>query len=105
MTLGQLIGSLGIQKCDMLKIDIEGSEYEVLTGAAETLNSGVIKYLAIEFHDAILKKRGLSPAKLHEWIVSCGYEEIEHLGMKVYRFDNGSLSCQSEMDTRRNLTA
>ncbi len=53
--INQLYGSP-----DLLKIDVEGHEYEVLQGATETLKS--IPKIALELHIDILKNRGIAPS-------------------------------------------
>lgn len=47
----------GIEECDVLKIDVEGAEYEIITGASdETLNK--IRYLTLEFSNTTKNKFG-----------------------------------------------
>nr|AUN37814.1 hypothetical protein [uncultured bacterium] len=46
-TLDHIFDSLGIDKCKLLKIDCEGSEYEILFS---TRSLGKVEYLSGEFH-------------------------------------------------------
>jgi len=61
-TLDQVFDSLGIATCTLLKIDCEGSEYEIL------LSTGVlsrVEYLSAEFHtNRLLKSQGYSVKQL-----------------------------------------
>ena len=54
-TLSYVIDELGIEKIDLLKIDVEGEEYEVLKGI-EAKNWSKIKQIVMEVHD--LQGRG-----------------------------------------------
>ena len=61
-TLDNVFNSLGIQCCKLLKIDCEGSEYEVLLS---THNLSRVKYLCGEFHtNAFLASQGYSIEQL-----------------------------------------
>lgn len=57
ITLDHLFHSLGVDKCKLLKIDCEGSEYEVLLS---TRSLAKVEYLSGEFHQ-------------NEWLLSQGY--------------------------------
>jgi len=49
-TLEQIFAGLRLERCDYLKMDCEGAEYEILFGLGEaTLHK--IKHLCLEFHD------------------------------------------------------
>ena len=52
MTLSAAFEKLGIARCDFLKIDCEGAEYEILLGADATTLSR-IGHVAMEYHDAV----------------------------------------------------
>ncbi len=86
VTLGELLQKTGIERCDLMKVDVEGAEYEVLMGAEDVLRRGLIKNIAVEYHDAILARRGVSGRDLHEWILGCGYSSNDSPGPKVYSF-------------------
>jgi FkbM family methyltransferase len=49
LTLGQLIAQVGIEECDLLKLDCEGSEYEILLGCDDEVLSR-IRAIVCEFH-------------------------------------------------------
>ena len=56
ITLQGALERLPDRRCDFLKVDCEGAEYEILLGASpETL--GRIRHLALEYHDGITAHR------------------------------------------------
>jgi hypothetical protein len=52
-SLEDIITQLGHQQVDILKMDIEGAEYQVLESVLK--NSSVINQILIEFHDRFFK--------------------------------------------------
>ncbi len=56
-TLDKLCGSRGIQGVDLLKIDTEGAEVDVLSGALDTLRH--TRYVVLEYHSPELKEQCL----------------------------------------------
>jgi FkbM family methyltransferase len=85
-TLGDLFASIEVKRCDLLKMDIEGAEYDALTGAHELLKRGIIRNMTIEVHDSILERRGLSWGRVHEVILECGYRSTDKCNRAVYSF-------------------
>ncbi len=52
ISLDDLFSALGLERCDFLKMDCEGAEFEILLSAsAETL--GRIRHLCLEYHDGV----------------------------------------------------
>ncbi|HYR46121.1 MAG TPA: FkbM family methyltransferase [Thermoanaerobaculia bacterium] len=52
VTLDQIFAELGLERCDFLKIDCEGAEYDILLHASEkTLRR--IRHVAMEYHDGV----------------------------------------------------
>ena len=47
-TLSELFCVAGIDGCDLMKVDIEGAEYDVFMGARDILQTGVIRNIALE---------------------------------------------------------
>lgn len=65
----------GIERIDLMKIDIEGSETKALRGASRLLASGAIRHILIEFNPYWLKRMRSSPDEL--------YDLFEHFGLVV----------------------
>jgi FkbM family methyltransferase len=56
-TLGEIFRDLAIQRCDFLKLDCEGAEYEILLSAdAGTIER--IGHVALEYHDGVTRFSG-----------------------------------------------
>ena len=70
--LDGLLPSLGLDRVDLIKIDVEGFELEVLKGAEATLRD-FHPTLFIELDDDNLGENGSSAAQLIEWLVQRGY--------------------------------
>ena len=77
LPLDLLAEQLGLERIDYIKIDVDGFEHKVLAGAAKLLASGRIRHLQIEFSDVHLRMVGSSPEKLHEWITSHGFRDVD----------------------------
>lgn len=73
LRLVDFIEQLNITKIDLLKIDIEGFEYEAVLGSKELFESGIVKNIALELHPLILKKRGKSESVIVDFLISVGY--------------------------------
>lgn len=83
-SLADLIERIGADRCDLMKVDIESSEYEVFMAAGAVLKSGIIRNIAIEIHNSMLQSRGLSGDRLHHHILEHGYRLNTELGAWVY---------------------
>lgn len=57
------LDSLNLRRCDFLKIDIEGCEYEALLGAQETI-ARCRPFMWIEVNEGALARRSSTPEKL-----------------------------------------
>jgi FkbM family methyltransferase len=74
-TLVRLFEELNIARVRLIKIDIEGAEYEAIFGARQLFQDEVFDYIALELHPEILESRGISPESIHAFLASCGYEK------------------------------
>lgn len=74
MPLERLLDSEGVGSVDLLKMDIEGAEYEAILGSPAMFRSGRIRSIALEYHPDILDRRGLRSAEIHHFLLDCGYE-------------------------------
>jgi len=84
LPLADFVSRVGLTRCDLMKVDIEGAEYEVFMNSGELLREGILKKIALEIHNPVLESRGLSGNDLHQFILSCGYTLDNSLGPWVY---------------------
>jgi FkbM family methyltransferase len=73
LTLADIFCRHSVDTCDLLKIDIEGWEYEAVLGSPDLFRSGRVKALALELHPPLLLRRGLDSAKITDFLAECGY--------------------------------
>ena len=68
----------------VIKMDIEGGEYDALLNSIEFLKN-TRPLILLEFHEFIMKKAGLRPENIIESLQSIGYvaENIEHHGVST----------------------
>ena len=68
----------------VIKMDIEGGEYDALLNSIEFLKN-TRPLILLEFHEFIMKKAGLRPEDIIENLQSIGYvaENIEHHGVST----------------------
>ncbi len=71
-TLDDYCSSRSIDRIDVVKIDVEGSEPEALDGARVLLASGVIRLLIVELNDGHFARRGGSRQALVQWLADHG---------------------------------
>jgi FkbM family methyltransferase len=74
MTLDQFIEENPELKPDVIKVDVEGSEYRVLQGALKYLENNPVKMLCIELNEPTLKSFGTSSNEVIELMDKLGYQ-------------------------------
>lgn len=74
-TLEQAFAMSGLDHCDLIKIDIEGGEYEAIFGSKKLFVEKRIRGIALELHPRMLAKRGHSEKEIIEFLLRCGYNE------------------------------
>jgi hypothetical protein len=84
--LAQFLKQTNVDSCDLMKVDVEGAEYDIFMNSEDVLRSGAIKNIAVEFHNSIIEKLGLSPGELHLFFTACGYALNDTGSNWVYRF-------------------
>ena len=72
-TLDNIIKNIN-SEIQMLKIDIEGSEYLALKGVKQSLEKGLIKNIICEVHSKLLKEFGFSDTMLMNLLKTNGYK-------------------------------
>jgi len=73
LTLEELIERNAISHVDLMKLDIEGYEYEAILGSTHVLKEGVIEAIALELHPSLIRARRLDPHDIGRVLTSCGY--------------------------------
>ena len=68
--LDEVLAEKNIDRIDLMKIDVEGFELEVLSGAEKTVSEGKIRSILVEFNAHWLSKAGTSSRALHEWLTN-----------------------------------
>jgi FkbM family methyltransferase len=63
-----------INSIDLLKIDVEGSEYKILEGANTALSKGIIKAAYIEINTEALENHGSSPKEIFNLLENNNYK-------------------------------
>jgi FkbM family methyltransferase len=77
-TLDDWVEANGLEKLDVMKIDVEGEELAVLRGAKSTIGRFQPRLIGIEIRDYLLRQAGVSEPELRELLAELGYEEHEH---------------------------
>lgn len=86
LTLGQVFVTYRIDRCKLLKVDCEGAEYDIFTGASDAVLSRV-DYLRGEFHtNRGLTRRGFDPYTLEEMLAN--YIDPERIKFHTCRIAN-----------------
>lgn len=88
LTIDELLDSLRWPVVDLLKIDTEGHEFNVLTGARASIKAGALPVIAIEFAEDNLLRTGRSTRQLADQLVEHGYTlttfELNNLRLTPY---------------------
>lgn len=93
ITLDKFVQDRGIEKVDVIKMDIEGSELAAFTGAQEILNKHR-PVLLIEFHALVAKQAGWDLMDLYRLLSKYGYNAHELSKRKLVPFDSSRLASQ-----------
>lgn len=86
--LDKLAEDYGIEKINLIKIDIEGFEFFALKSAQSLLKNKLIDHILIEFHPPQLKDLGQTSSEIVSYLNSFGYEKSGH-------FNFGSINNES----------
>jgi FkbM family methyltransferase len=77
LSLDDEVERLGIERIDLIKIDVEGHEPKVLAGAKRLLREGRIRMILCEFNEHWLCKSGSSPSRLADTLREAGFVEAD----------------------------
>jgi FkbM family methyltransferase len=83
LTLAKIIDQCGVDRIDLLKMDIEGLELQALRGAGQHLGS-TIRKLIVEVHPALLSARGEDQEEVYKLLGSRGYHLQQIAGTHVW---------------------
>jgi FkbM family methyltransferase len=85
LTLSAVFDRQKLEYADLVKMDIEGAEYEAILGSRELFRSGRVGALALELHPAAIQKRGLDAGAIDCFLRDAGYEIDNEFANRVYR--------------------
>ena len=92
--LDDLVDEEGLNDVGIIKLDIEGAEFSVLSGATRTLEN-FRPLLLLELSDASLRRQGSSAAEVVGLLTSLGYEIFAFDENTGSPFKTGSYSMAS----------
>lgn len=78
--LDACVADWGLDRIDLLKVDVDGFEAKVLDGARTSLANGVIRNIIIELDDFWLTKTGRSSRELRAVLEAAGLEDVSDRG-------------------------
>lgn len=73
LTLAQVLDDERLTHVDLLKVDVEGFEYEVLLGSPEVFRQNRVRALALELHPTILAARNKDPTHITKMLLEANY--------------------------------
>ena len=91
ITLSSYFESLGVNKIDMIKIDVEGAEFFVLKGLKNYLSSGDRPVILCEICPEACKYLGTNMSDIFSFMASFGYMAYGFCGKGMYRYYTGKL--------------
>jgi FkbM family methyltransferase len=71
ITLARLFACCGIANADVMKVDIEGAEYQAILGSREIFNAHRVKVLALDLH--LTQLGNTRTDELIAFVEGCGY--------------------------------
>lgn len=94
-TLGSLMQTLGHERVDVLKLDIEGGEYDVLQNIVEA--NVAVGQLLVEFHHSYATVPFARTVDMIRALRDCGFE-IFHISRRTYEFSFVHRSASASLD-------
>src|ERR1700733_824304 len=84
VTLADVLDDNHVVNVDLLKIDIEGFEFEAILGSPQLFTDKRIKAMALELHPAALATRRKSVEQLVSFLTGAGYRETTIRAQSVW---------------------
>jgi FkbM family methyltransferase len=75
-TLEQILTENGVTSCGLIKIDIEGWEWEAILGSRAFFKEKRAKAIALEIHPHLLAARKLNADDIMDFLKDCGYKPV-----------------------------
>jgi FkbM family methyltransferase len=88
-TLDDFLTQQGIERVDLLKIDVQGAEYRVLQGGASSLSAGRVRVLYLEII--------LEPTYVGQWATGQYLSYLESMGFRLVGLYNFAYSSKREL--------
>lgn len=87
-TIDSIITKEKIKKVGMLKIDVEGYEYEVLLGCQNSFKQKKIEKIICEIHLDYLREKGINKNKIYSYLQENGFsiKTIDELDRRIHIF-------------------
>ena len=82
-TLEAILARHDIADVDLMKMDVEGYEWEAILGSKAIFTAPVVRSIALELHPDQLASRGLDPGAILDFLLEEGYRRDERFGNLV----------------------
>lgn len=89
MTLDSFLAKEGIEKVDLVKIDIEGMELKALQGMTKTVEKNPSMKIICEIHPKLLKRYGDSQEKLLRYVETDLKLQVSNVDWRYWLFKRG----------------
>ena len=90
VTLDSYCSEVGLSRVDFLKVDVEGAEPKVITGARQLLSNGERKprLIMLELHEGMLRRFGSSVREMTAVMETYGYQPFVCIGADLVPLAN-----------------
>ncbi|MBX3358555.1 MAG: FkbM family methyltransferase [Phycisphaeraceae bacterium] len=73
----EILAQCGVDRFDMIKVDVEGFEYKVVDALLPIVREGKVRKLLLDYHASILAKFGIDAADIHRKLLDAGMRVVE----------------------------